>query len=106
MWERRTIRQNHRAASTRCRCLPEPGLLAPVVGWGGGGEQEEGEEAAREGSTTGSGLGGGSRCWGRVGEAVTERRTQESNFSRFHLLQSTWETERAGEVKGLHSWAA
>ena len=58
----------------------------PGGGLEGGGEQEEGEEAAREGSTTGSGLGGGSRCWGRVGEAVTERRTQESNFSRFHLL--------------------
>ena len=56
---------------------PGPGGGA---GWGGGGGEEE------EGSTTGSGLGGGSRCWGRVGEAVTETRTQESNFSRFHLL--------------------
>lgn len=50
LWEQRAMRQSCRAESTHCRCLPRARPPGPSAG----------EEAAeREGSTSGSGRGGG-----------------------------------------------
>lgn len=77
LWEQRAMRQGCRAESTHCRCLPR--ARPPGPGAGVRRRQRAGQHQRER-------AGGRSRRWGYVCEAVTETRTRESNFSRFHSL--------------------